>query len=174
MKRKSLAWTASLAWSPPCLPDAGTGTSLPEGSGHPDDVAQLWRRHAKDHGRLIDEFNSTLGREQGIVINVTAISSSAELNESLDMIAAGDPGAPAMARHLHSLSKGRHPVSADRSAGQSRQLFFSGGALRVCPCLYRGGAAGGWRAVCFPAGEIHRDPVSEPDAVRPLCSGDRR
>lgn len=73
-----------------------SGTSLPEGSGHPDDVAQLWRRHAKDHGRLIDEFNSTLGREQGIVINVTAISSSAELNESLDMIAAGDPGAPAM------------------------------------------------------------------------------
>lgn len=45
---------------------------------------------------LIDEFNSTVGREQGVVINVTAISSSAELQKSLAMIAAGDPGAPEM------------------------------------------------------------------------------
>lgn len=45
---------------------------------------------------LIDEFNSTVGREQGIVINVTAISSSAELQKTLNMIAAGDPGAPEM------------------------------------------------------------------------------
>ncbi len=45
---------------------------------------------------LIDEFNSTVGREQGIVINVTAISSSAELQKTLAMIAAGDPGAPEM------------------------------------------------------------------------------
>ncbi|MBE6114942.1 MAG: extracellular solute-binding protein [Erysipelotrichaceae bacterium] len=45
---------------------------------------------------LIDEFNSTIGKEQGIVINVTTISSSAELNKSLDMIANGDPGAPEM------------------------------------------------------------------------------
>lgn len=45
---------------------------------------------------LIDEFNSTVGREQGIVINVTVISSSAELQKTLAMIAAGDPGAPEM------------------------------------------------------------------------------
>ena len=45
---------------------------------------------------LIDQFNSTIGKEQGIVINVTAISSSSELNKSLYMIANGDPGAPQM------------------------------------------------------------------------------
>ena len=45
---------------------------------------------------LIDEFNSTVGKEQGIIINVTAISSSSELQKSLNMIAAGDPGAPEM------------------------------------------------------------------------------
>ncbi len=45
---------------------------------------------------LIDEFNSTVGKEKGIVINVTAISSSSELNESLDLIVNGDPGAPDM------------------------------------------------------------------------------
>ena len=97
MKRKSLAWTASL-----CMV-----TALLAGCGHPgrpspkDPVTlTMWHNYGGDMQKtmdaLIDEFNSTLGREQGIVINVTAISSSAELNESLDMIAAGDPGAPAM------------------------------------------------------------------------------
>lgn len=45
---------------------------------------------------LIDQFNSTVGKEQGIVINVTAISSGAELNKSLGMIVDGEPGAPEM------------------------------------------------------------------------------
>ena len=90
MKRKSLAWTASL-----CMV-----TALLAGCGHPgrpspkDPVTlTMWHNYGGDMQKtmdaLIDEFNSTLGREQGIVINVTAISSSAELNESLDMIAAG-------------------------------------------------------------------------------------
>ena len=43
---------------------------------------------------LIDQFNSTVGKEKGIVINVTAISSSSELNKSLTMIVNNDPGAP--------------------------------------------------------------------------------
>lgn len=45
---------------------------------------------------LIDTFNSTVGKEQGIVIDVVAISSSSELNKSLSMIANDDPGAPDM------------------------------------------------------------------------------
>ena len=43
---------------------------------------------------LIDEFNSTVGKEQGIIVNVTAISSSAELQDKLNMIINEDPGAP--------------------------------------------------------------------------------
>jgi len=43
---------------------------------------------------LLDEFNSTLGKEEGIIINVTAISSSKDLQEKLDMIVNGEPGAP--------------------------------------------------------------------------------
>lgn len=46
--------------------------------------------------KLIDEFNSTIGKKKGIIINVTAISSSKELQEKLDMIADGDPGSPAL------------------------------------------------------------------------------
>lgn len=60
----------------------------------------MWHNYGGDMQQtmdyLIDKFNSTVGKEQGIVINVTAISSSSELNESLNMIANGDPGAPAM------------------------------------------------------------------------------
>ena len=60
----------------------------------------MWHNYGGDMQQtmdvLIDEFNSTVGKEQGIKIDVTAISSSAELNESLTMIANGDPGAPNM------------------------------------------------------------------------------
>ena len=60
----------------------------------------MWHNYGGDMQQtmdlLIDEFNSTLGRERGIVIDVTAISSSSELNKSLTMIVNGDPGAPAM------------------------------------------------------------------------------
>lgn len=45
---------------------------------------------------LIDEFNGTVGKEQGIIINVTAITSSAELQDTLSMIVNDDPGAPQM------------------------------------------------------------------------------
>ena len=45
---------------------------------------------------LIDQFNSTVGKEKGIIINVEAISSSSELNKSLSMIMNDDPGAPDM------------------------------------------------------------------------------
>lgn len=45
---------------------------------------------------MVDEFNETLGSEEGIIINVTSISSSDALHEKLSMIANGDPGAPEM------------------------------------------------------------------------------
>ncbi len=58
----------------------------------------MWHNYGGDMQQtmdlLIDEFNTTVGKDNGIVINVTAISSSSELNGSLDMIANGDPGAP--------------------------------------------------------------------------------
>lgn len=60
----------------------------------------MWHNYGGDMQEtmdvLIDRFNSTVGKEEGIIINVTAISSSSELDESLEMIANGDPGAPDM------------------------------------------------------------------------------
>jgi len=58
----------------------------------------MWHNYGGDMQEtmdyLIDQFNSTVGKEKGIVVNVTAISSSSELNKSLDMIVNDDPGAP--------------------------------------------------------------------------------
>lgn len=45
---------------------------------------------------MVDEFNETVGKEKGIIINVTSISSSDALHEKLLMIANGDSGAPEM------------------------------------------------------------------------------
>ncbi len=58
----------------------------------------MWHNYGGDMQEamdyLIDRFNATVGKEKGIVINVTAISSSSDLNKSLAMIVNGDPGAP--------------------------------------------------------------------------------
>lgn len=44
----------------------------------------------------INEFNATVGGDEGIIINVTSISGSAAQQEKLAMIASGEPGAPEM------------------------------------------------------------------------------
>ena len=57
----------------------------------------MWHNYGGDMQEamdyLIDQFNSTVGKDKGIIINVTAISSSSELNKSLEMIVNDDPGA---------------------------------------------------------------------------------
>ncbi len=60
----------------------------------------MWHNYGGDMQEtmdlLIDEFNATVGKEKGIIINVTSISSGNDLNKSLSMIANDDPGAPEM------------------------------------------------------------------------------
>lgn len=45
---------------------------------------------------LVNEFNSTIGAETGIVVNITAVSNASVLNEKLLLAANDDPGAPAL------------------------------------------------------------------------------
>ncbi len=63
-------------------------------------VVNMWHNYGGEMQQtmdyLIDQFNGTVGKDEGIVIDVTAISSSSELNKSLSMIANDDPGAPDM------------------------------------------------------------------------------
>ena len=78
---------------------AGCGSDSPLDPDKPVTLT-MWHNYGGDMQAamdyLIDQFNSTVGKEQGIIINVTAISSSSELNQSLDMIVNDDPGAPDM------------------------------------------------------------------------------
>ena len=80
-----------------CL--SGCGNNSPLDPEEPVTLT-MWHNYGGDMQQamdyLIDQFNSTVGKEQGIVIDVTAISSSSELNKSLAMIVNGDPGAPDM------------------------------------------------------------------------------
>lgn len=43
---------------------------------------------------LIDEFNDTVGKEKGIIINVTSLTGSATIQEKLKMAVNDEPGAP--------------------------------------------------------------------------------
>ncbi len=93
--KKMFALVMALVMLMGCL--AGCAKSSPLSKKDPVTLT-MWHnyggdmQHAMDY--LIDQFNSTVGKEQGIVIDVTAISSSSELNKSLMMVVNGDPGAP--------------------------------------------------------------------------------
>ncbi len=95
--KKVLALVLTLLLVSGCL--VGCGSDSPLDPKEPVTLA-MWHNYGGDMQQamdyLIDQFNSTVGKEQGIVIDVTAISSSSELNKSLTMIVNGDPGAPAI------------------------------------------------------------------------------
>ena len=91
----------------------GCGNDSPLDPDHPVTLT-MWHNYGGDMQAtmdyLIDQFNSTVGKEQGIIIDVVAISSSSELNKSLSMIANGDPGAPEMPDIFTGYPKGCHPI----------------------------------------------------------------
>ncbi len=81
------------------LPLAGCSDGSRLDPKHPVTLT-MWHNYGGDMQEtmnfLIDEFNATVGKDKGIVINVTAISSGSDLNKALDRIANDDPGAPDM------------------------------------------------------------------------------
>lgn len=95
MKRKYILW-AALLFSV-LLSACGQKNTLNPKS--PVTLA-LWHNFGGQMQTTMDEhvrmFNATVGKEKGVVINVTSISGSASLQEKLTMIAASDPGAPEM------------------------------------------------------------------------------
>ncbi len=95
--KKTLFILLSLTLLLTCLAGCGkTGMSSPQNPV----TLTMWHNYGGDMQQtmdlLIDQFNATIGKEKGVVINVTAISSSSDLNKSLAMIVNGDPGAPKM------------------------------------------------------------------------------
>ncbi|MCL2147031.1 MAG: extracellular solute-binding protein [Synergistaceae bacterium] len=72
------------------------GDGLPD-PNRPVSVA-MWHTYVEQMKTCIDElvaeFNATVGKKEGIVVNVTAVSNASVLNEKIIMAANGDPGAP--------------------------------------------------------------------------------
>lgn len=95
--KKNIALVVCLSFLLTTLPGCGT-----KGQLDPDSPVTLTMWHnfggemQQTMDALIDEFNATAGKEQGVIISVEAISSSANLQEAMNMIANGDPGAPKM------------------------------------------------------------------------------
>ena len=75
----------------PILPGCGIGFEA--GSSQPVTLT-LWHNYGgqlKDTmDEMIDEFNETVGKKEGIIVSVTSISGSATLHEKLTMAAHGD------------------------------------------------------------------------------------
>jgi multiple sugar transport system substrate-binding protein len=78
---------------------AGCGAKGPLDPKNPVTLI-MWHNFGGDMQKsmdpLIDEFNATVGKERGIIVSVEAITASANLQNAMSMIVAGDPGAPAM------------------------------------------------------------------------------
>ena len=95
--KKAISLLLTLLLMLGCL--SGCGNDSPLDPKEPVTLT-MWHNYGGDMQQamdyLIDQFNSTVGKEQGIIIDVTAISSSSELDKSLAMIVNGDPGAPEM------------------------------------------------------------------------------
>ncbi|NLB10771.1 MAG: ABC transporter substrate-binding protein, partial [Clostridiaceae bacterium] len=60
----------------------------------------LWHNYdgqmQRSMNELIDEFNMTIGRDEGVIISVTAVAAMEDQEEQLSMITAGVPGAERM------------------------------------------------------------------------------
>jgi multiple sugar transport system substrate-binding protein len=96
MKKKNNLWTIIILLFillPGCGQQSGLNQKKPV-------TLTLWHNFGGQMQATMDEqimeFNATVGKKKGIIINVTSISGSATLQEKLTMIAAGDPGAPEM------------------------------------------------------------------------------
>ena len=63
-------------------------------------ILSMWHVYGENAdapmNRLVEEFNSTVGLEKGIVVTVTNVTSSSKINAQLKTALAGDPGAPAV------------------------------------------------------------------------------
>ena len=68
-------------------------------NSHNPTTITLWHNYGgqlkETTDEMIDEFNETVGKKEGIIINVTSISGSAAIHEKLTMAANGEPA------HLH-------------------------------------------------------------------------
>ena len=81
------------------LPLAGCGAKPMLDPENPVTVS-LWHNYGgqmkETMDALVNEFNNTVGSEQGVIVSVTSVSSSSSIVKMLEMAANGEPGAPVL------------------------------------------------------------------------------
>lgn len=92
--RKIAAVLSSVLFIVLCLAGCGKSTAL--NAKRPVTIT-MWHNFGgqmqQTMDQLVDDFNNSVGRERGVIVSITAISSSADMTEKLDRIVNGDPGA---------------------------------------------------------------------------------
>lgn len=99
---------------------------------------------------MVNDFNETVGADEGVIISVTSISGSSTLHEKLTMAANGVPGAPALPDITTT-----YPVTADILAKKGlltdlEEYFTSEELSEYIPQFIQEGRINGDRLYVFP------------------------
>ena len=121
---------------------------------------------------MIDEFNESIGAEQGVIINVTSISSSSTLHEKLTMAINGDPGAPPLPDITTAYPKTAFRLKEKDLLVDLTQYFTDEELSAYIPLSLKKVNWGGW-SLCLSYGEIHRDALCQYHYFQPICPGHR-
>ena len=136
MERRTFLKLAALV---PGLALAGCGGSKTLLSPKDPTMLSIWHVYGEQAdspmNRLLTEFNDTVGREKGILLNVTNMTNSAAIGGQLQDAKAGKPGALDLP-DLFSATL-RTPADADRAVPAGGRVPQRVGA-RCLPDLYGG------------------------------------
>ena len=107
---------------------------------------------------MIDEFNETVGKKEGIIVNVTSISGSATLHEKLTIAAYGDPGAPSLPDITTAYPK-IALILAEKDCWWTLMNCLPGKSSPLISAIHRGRSAGGWWSLCVSHCQVYGSPV---------------
>jgi multiple sugar transport system substrate-binding protein len=97
---------------------------------------------------MVDEFNKTVGKDKGVVINVTSVSNSSDIHDALLAAANGDAGAGSMPDLFFCYPETAKTIGADRLADWNK-LFTQKELGEYIPAFLSEGTVDG-KLLVFP------------------------
>ena len=97
---------------------------------------------------MVDEFNDAIGKEKGIVINVTSVNNSSDIHDALLAAAHGDAGAGSMPDLFFCYPETAKTIGADRLADWN-ELFAEQELTEYVPAFLEEGTVDG-KLLVFP------------------------
>lgn len=122
---------------------------------------------------LVDEFNRTVGQEQGIRVRVDSVSNSGVIHENVLAAAYKDPGAPELPDLFVSYPKTVLALPDENILADYHDYFTDEELDAYLPEFIEEGTVHD-RLVVLPLAKIHGGPLCEQDGLRPLFRRNRR